>query len=157
MAVEIERKFLVASDGWKKHIVRSGAIRQGYLSTGGPITLRIRIIDDAHALITIKGERQGISRPEFEYAIPVADGREMLALANGAETVKRRHLLDLPGGEWIVDVFEGAHQGLVLAEVELEHPEAEITLPDWLGKEVSNDPAYYNSNLAMAARRQNPR
>lgn len=157
MGIEIERKFLVSGDGWQQHAVQSGAIVQGYLTEGEAVTLRIRIIEDNTALLTIKGERQGLSRPEFEYDIPLEDARDMLALAGGAVIRKRRFLLDLPGGEWIVDVFEGVHQGLVLAEVELPAPDAVVTLPDWLGKEVTEDPRYYNSSLAAEARRQNPR
>jgi adenylate cyclase len=157
MGVEIERKFLVAGDGWQKHVVQSGAIVQGYLTDGGAVTLRIRIIEQSTALLTIKGARQGLSRPEFEYDIPLTDARDMLALAGGAVIRKRRFLLDLSGGEWIVDVFEGEHHGLVLAEVELPAPDAVVTLPDWLGDEVTDDPRYYNSALAAQARQQNPR
>lgn len=157
MGVEIERKFLVVGDGWQRHVVQSGAIVQGYLTEGGSVTLRVRIIEDQIALITIKGERQGLSRPEFEYDIPMDDAREMLALADGALVSKRRYLLDLKGGEWIVDVFEGAHRGLVLAEVEIESEDAVLDLPDWLGTEVTEDPRYNNSTLAAEARQQNPR
>lgn len=157
MGIEIERKFLVTGNGWQKHVVQSGAIVQGYLTEGEAVTLRIRIIDNATALFTIKGKRDGISRPEFEYSVPLEDAHHMLALTGGAVVEKRRFLLDLSDGEWVVDVFEGVHEGLVLAEVELDRADATVTIPDWLGKEVTEDARYYNSSLAAQARRQNPR
>jgi CYTH domain-containing protein len=150
MAIEIERKFLVASDGWRPHVVESQTLRQGYLSTGGAgVTVRVRSIDDRTGFITIKSGGAALARAEFEYEVPIADARQLLGLSRGAQIEKTRHLLDLPGGDWVVDEFLGRHKGLLLAEVELETPTGPLELPDWLGAEVTGNPQYYNSSLAM--------
>jgi adenylate cyclase len=150
MAIEIERKYLVAGPGWKQHVVSSHALRQGYLTTGGAgVTVRVRSIDDARGFITIKSGGSALARAEFEYEVPIADARQLLALSRGAQIEKTRHMLDLPGGEWVVDEFRGRHAGLLVVEVELKSPTATLELPPWLGAEVTGDPQYYNSSLAM--------
>jgi len=150
MAIEIERKFLVHGDRWRTSIIESHDLRQGYLTTGGSgVTVRIRSIDDTKAFITIKSGGSALARAEFEYQVPITDARQMLGLSRGAQIEKTRYLLDLKGGEWVVDVFGGRHRGLVLCEVELKTPGAVLTLPDWIDREVTGDPQYYNSALAM--------
>ncbi|MBN9310638.1 MAG: CYTH domain-containing protein [Devosia sp.] len=150
MAIEIERKFLVASDGWRPLVASSHTLRQGYLSTGGSgVTVRVRTVDDRQGFITIKSGGSALARAEFEYEVPIADARQLLGLSRGAQIDKTRHRLDLPGGEWVVDEFGGRHRGLVIAEVELESPTGQLALPDWLGNEVTGNPQYYNSSLAM--------
>ncbi len=150
MAIEIERKFLLASDAWRALVRRSSTLRQGYLSTGGSgVTVRIRSIDDQQGFITIKSGGSALARAEFEYEVPIADTRQMLGLSRGAQIEKTRHQLDLPGGEWVVDEFLGRHRGLIIAEVELADPAIELELPAWLGEEVTGNPQYYNSSLAM--------
>jgi adenylate cyclase len=149
MAIEIERKFLLASDAWRPLVRESRTLRQGYLSTGGAVTVRVRSIDDQQGFITIKSGGSALARTEFEYEVPIEDARQMLGLSRGGQIEKTRHLLDLAGGEWVVDEFLGRHRGLVIAEVELTHPTAELELPSWLGDEVTGDPQYYNSSLAM--------
>lgn len=150
MAIEIERKFLVAKPGWRDRVTASHQLRQGYLTTGGTgVTVRVRSVDDAVGFITIKSGGSALARAEFEYTIPIPDARQLLSLSRGAQIEKTRHLLDLPGGEWIVDEFRGRHAGLLLAEVELKSPTAALDLPAWLGAEVTGDPQYYNSSLAM--------
>lgn len=151
MAIEIERKFLVSGDGWRQHVIRGERLKQGYLSTGNGVTVRIRTIDDDRAFITIKGGGSALARAEFEYPIPIADARQLLGHCTGIPITKHRHVLDLPGGDWIVDVFEGRHEGLVLAEVELQAPTGDLALPGWLGREVTGDPQFYNSSLAALA------
>ncbi len=148
MPVEIERKFLVAGNGWRAHVLGTQRLRQGYLAADTGITLRVRTIDDARAVITIKAGGPGLSRNEFEYPIPIRDARQLLALATGEVLAKRRHTLDLPGGDWVLDEFEGTHAGLLLAEVELPTTDALPPLPSWLGDEVTSDPRYYNAALA---------
>ncbi len=150
MAIEIERKFLVEGDGWLPHVIRTEQLRQGYLSTGGGVTVRIRTVNDAAAFITIKGGGSALARAEFEYAIPIEDARQLFGYCANQPILKRRHILDLPGGEWIVDAFEGRHLGLTLAEVELKPPFGALDLPAWLGREVTSDPHYYNSTLSAA-------
>lgn len=150
MAIEIERKFLVTGDGWRTAVTRSRKIMQGYLTTGGGgVTVRVRIVDDAHGFLTIKGGGSALARAEFEYEVPIADARQIVGLSRGGRIEKTRHLLDLPGGEWVVDEFGGRNAGLMLAEVELETANGALSLPDWLGEEVTGDARYYNSSLAM--------
>ncbi len=148
MGVEIERKFLVASDSWQSEATRVRHLVQGYLPTNRRVSVRVRVSDDS-AVLTIKGETSGITRPEFEYAIPVADAEQMLgALARPGVVDKHRHDVLHAGRRWEVDVFHGDNAGLVLAEVELESAEDELELPTWVGQEVSDDPRYFNAALA---------
>lgn len=153
MAIEIERKFLIAAEGWRQHVTSVKRLRQGYLSMGGTVTVRVRTVDDAVGYITIKNGGSALARAEFEYEVPIADARQMLSFCRGALIEKRRHALDLSGGEWVVDAFEGQHDGLLLAEVEFDDPAAVLELPNWLGREVTGDPRYYNSSLATLAGR----
>lgn len=148
MGVEIERKFLVVSDTWKSHVVSEKRIVQGYLAHTDATTVRVRVKGET-AYITIKGTSSGISRSEFEYEIPVADAEAMLAqMAQGPVIDKVRHLIEVDGHTWELDVFAGDNAGLVMAEVELSDAEEAFTVPDWAGLDVSDDPRYYNVNLA---------
>lgn len=146
MAIEIERKFLVKGDAWRSLAV--GVLyRQGYISRGNGRTVRVRQAGD-RAYLTIKGRAIGLSRSEFEYEIPVDDAEIMLTtLCDQPLIEKKRYRIKIGDLIWEVDEFLGENQGLVLAEVELEQAEQTITLPDWIGAEVSGDPRYYNSNL----------
>lgn len=148
MGIEIERKFLVAGDGWRALVTRSATLRQGYLASGGVATVRVRTIGDERGYLTIKADGTALSRAEFEYEIPVAEARQLLRYCGGAQIEKVRHWLALGGGEWVVDEFRGRHEGLVLAEVELESATATFETPAWLGQEVTGDARYYNSRLA---------
>jgi len=150
MAQEVERKFLVHSQAWRTAADEGHFIRQGYLSSNGKATVRVRSFDDQHAFITIKGARNGIVRAEYEYAIPIEDGRELLLIAQPHVLDKRRFQVVHAGLTWEVDVFEGRHQGLMMAEIELDGNRQEVVLPGWLGKEVSDDERYYNAALASA-------
>jgi CYTH domain-containing protein len=148
MGTEIERKFLVSGDGWQHAASRH--IRQGYLSLDTARTVRVRVVDeDAQAHITIKGVSVGATRSEFEYAIPYADGLALLALCLSPLIEKRRYTLDFAGAMWVVDVFEGANAGLRVAEVELTHAEQAVSLPPWVGAEVTDDARYFNANLVI--------
>jgi adenylate cyclase len=151
MGREIERKFLVSGDAWRELVTRSDTIRQGYLSSTGGVTVRIRTINDRKGFITIKSGGSAIERAEYEYEIPIEDARELLMRCPGRLIEKRRHHLGLEGGEWVVDEFAGRHAGLILLEVELPSAAASIDLPDWLGEEVSGKAEYYNSTLAALA------
>jgi adenylate cyclase len=150
MGQEIERKFLVVSDAWQAAAVGSTLLRQGYLSSNAKATVRVRSRDDAEAVLTLKGQVQGITRAEYEYDIPIADARELLALAEPHVIDKRRHLVPFGGLMWEVDVFGGRHAGLVLAEIELDSEDQAVILPDWVGAEVSRDDRYSNASLARA-------
>lgn len=148
MAKEIERKFLVKSDAWRAYATRSIAIEQGYLSRQVDCTVRVRTWGEM-AYLTVKGKTQGATRLEYEYEIPVDEAREMLReLAQGEPLRKTRFLVPADGGLiWEIDVFEGAHRGLVTAEIELPDEAQPFVRPDWLGEDVTGDPRYFNSNL----------
>lgn len=148
MAIEIERKFLVVGDGWRAAATGSSALRQGYLSTSAKATVRIRIVDDAQAFLTLKGPTTGISRAEFEYEVPLDEGRALLEMARPHVVEKCRHLVPHAGLTWEVDVFEGLHAGLIVAEVELSSADQAVILPDWAGGEVSLDDRYANASLS---------
>jgi adenylate cyclase len=149
MPLEIERKFLVVGSGWDDG--SPGArMTQGYLAKGAGTTVRVRICGHDEAWLTIKGRPRGISRPEFEYPIPVAEARDLLDLCDGPPIDKTRHRVEFRGHVWEVDVFHGANEGLVVAEVELEAEEVDPPLPPWVGREVSQEARYYNSRLVAA-------
>lgn len=150
MAEEIERKFLVVSDGWKALAESSSLLRQGYLSSNAKATVRVRTWDDQVARLTLKGAAQGMVRAEYEYEIPMADALEMLVMAEPHVLEKRRHLVRFGGLLWEIDVFEGRHAGLVIAEVELEQVDQPVALPDWVGAEVTDDDRYYNASLSRS-------
>jgi len=150
MGVEIERKFLVLTNDWRGAAGPATRLRQGYLSQAGGVTARVRCAGD-DAFLTVKGPRDGLARPEFEYPIPVRDAERMLSrLAQSAPLLKVRYPVTVRGLTWEVDVFEGPHQGLVLAEIELEHPSQEIDIPAWIGEEVTADRRYRGSALARS-------
>lgn len=145
MAVEIERKFLVLP-GW---VPRDAGdhIRQGYIAASPECSVRVRTRGD-RAYLTIKGPTLGLSRLEFEYAIPVADAAEMLTRLCTAVVDKHRYLEVHGHHTWEVDVFHGANEGLVLAEVEMTTEADVVALPPWAGIEVTHDTRYRNSRLA---------
>ncbi|HLL22590.1 MAG TPA: CYTH domain-containing protein [Kofleriaceae bacterium] len=145
MANEIERKFRV-DPTW--HPPGEGtAFEQGYLNTAPERTVRVRIEGD-RAKLTIKGASAGISRPEFEYDIPLDDARQLLGLCEPSVVTKRRHVVEHAGKEWEVDVFGGDNEGLIVAELELAAEHETFERPPWLRDEVSDDRRYYNSQLA---------
>jgi CYTH domain-containing protein len=147
MGTEIERKFLVVGDGWRPG-PPGVLVRQGYLAQSPTCTVRVRVAGD-EAYLTIKGETTGISRREYEYPIPAEEANEMLDVLCPKPLIEKvRHYRDFGGLRWEIDEFLGENAGLILAEVELESEDREITLPDWAGADVSDDPRYYNVNLA---------
>jgi CYTH domain-containing protein len=156
MPTEIERKFLVKGEAWRS--LATGTIyRQGYLSTKKGCSVRVRLVGE-QGYLTIKGLSQGISRAEYEYSIPAEDAQEMLdnlcvreASGEGYRPIieKTRYKIDFAGLIWEVDEFAGENQGLIVAEVELTDEHQVIELPDWIGKEVSDDPRYFNVNLVQ--------
>ncbi|AGA90473.1 hypothetical protein Thimo_1696 [Thioflavicoccus mobilis 8321] len=148
MAIEIERKFLVAGDGWRAAVLSETRILQGYLANQATATVRARVAGE-RAYLTIKGPGNGLSRSEYEYPIPVADAEAMLReLAVSPPIEKTRHRVRVGDHVWDLDVFAGANAGLVMAEVELAAEDEVFARPDWLGEEVTGDPRYYNLSLA---------
>ena len=119
MPLEIERKFLVANDGWRGFVTRQIRIRDGLIASTGGNKARVRI-PDSNATIALKSRRNGPTRTEFEYAIPYSDAMEMLrTMCDGRVLEKVRHDVPHAGAVWHVDVYEGILSGVVLAEVEL--------------------------------------
>lgn len=148
MAKEIERKFLVKTNGWRGEVTSSSDFVQAYVAAVEDRSLRVRVIDDRRATLTIKIGRQMISRDEFEYEIPVADAKDLIGSALGIVLEKTRYEVVHEGFTWEVDVYAGAYEGLVVAEVELQHEEQQPPLPSWIGGEVTGDRRF--SNLVMA-------
>lgn len=146
MPLEIERKFLVADDSWRDG-TPGVRIAQGYLSQDPDRSVRIRVGGEK-AWITIKGRTEGITRVEFEYAIPVADAPALLGLCLPSAIEKTRHEISYAGHLWEIDVFHGENEGLVIAEVELADEAVSPELPQWVGAEVSADARYFNASLA---------
>ncbi len=155
--IEIERKFLVRGDGYKQQAFGSSHIRQGYICSERGRTVRIRIRDE-RAYITIKGPSLdgGLSRYEFEQEIPLDDAEKLLTLCEPGVIDKRRWLVKSGAHTFEVDEFFGDNAGLVMAEVELSAPDEEPKMPDFIGKEVTGDRRYYNSQLRRCPYRSWP-
>jgi CYTH domain-containing protein len=152
--VEIERKFLVSEEKWKNLRPTLGqgcSLRQGYLHIGRECVVRVRVAG-AHGWLTIKGNRTGATRAEFEYRIPEADAEILIATACGNRVIeKTRYVTRYQGTEWTVDQFHGPHNGLLLAEVELTDERAALDIPPWATREVTDDERFYNQYLASHA------
>ena len=147
MGIEIERKFLVVGDAWKR--APAVAYAQGYLNRDKQRTVRVRIVE-GQAWLTVKGVSAGATRAEFEYAIPVADAEQLLALCDGPLVRKLRRVVVHEGSTWEIDEFQGDNAGLVVAEIELRSEDEAFAAPAWLGAEVTHDARYFNSSLATA-------
>jgi len=146
MGIEIERKFLVVGEAWKQS--PGQRYSQGYLNRDPARTVRVRVVG-SQAWLTIKGRNQGATRAEFEYEIPLADGLQLLGLCEGPLIDKIRRLVPHAGMSWEVDEFLGENAGLVVAEIELSTSDQAFEAPPWLGAEVTEDPRYFNSQLAQ--------
>jgi len=146
MGKEIERKFLVNGDAWRS-LGQGTCYRQGYLSTVKERTVRVRTIADK-GYLTVKGVTEGIARAEFEYEIPVDDANALLdGLCERPLIEKDRYKISHGDHTWEVDEFFGDNAGLIMAEVELESEDQAFETPEWVGREVSDDPRYFNANL----------
>ena len=151
MAIEIERKFLLKNDKWRRDAhdqpIAGIPFRQGYLPTQNGITVRVRL-EGADAKLTIKGKTAGLARAEYEYSIPLQDAQQMLdTLCDKPLIEKVRYCRSEQGYIWEIDEFGGDNQGLIVAEIELDSEDEQPPLPDWVGQEVSGDPRYFNSSL----------
>lgn len=147
--IEIERKFLVNSDAFKKHASSEARIVQGFLNTQPERTVRVRIKGES-AFLTVKGRSNssGTSRFEWEKEIEVADAELLLELCEKGSIAKTRY--EIPSGKhtYEVDEFHKENKGLIVAEIELSNENETFEKPDWLGKEVTGDIKYYNSQLS---------
>ena len=150
MAQEIERKFLVLDDSFKHEAFSKSHIQQGYICSERGRTVRVRIRDD-RAYLTIKGpsENGGLSRYEFEREIPLEDGKQMMRLCEPGIIDKTRWLVKSGKHTFEVDEFFGDNEGLVVAEVELAYEDEPYEKPNFIGKEVTGDRRYYNSQLRL--------
>jgi len=157
MSIEIERKFLVTDDSYTAEASAVFGLKQGYLSRDINRTVRVRTLEVKRsktwdsfyrtAYITVKGLTVGCSRPEFEYEVPYADGIAMLELCDSKVIEKTRYVISKENCMWEVDEFHGTDQGLVIAEIELTNETDQFELPSWVGKEVTGNILYYNSNM----------
>jgi len=150
MAEEIERKFLLRNEDWRG-LAPGKAYVQGYVAGNERCSVRVRIVGRSAAL-NIKSAAAGACRSEYEYAIPPADAQRMLDLfvPQRALIEKTRYCIEYKGFCWEIDEFHGSNQGLVVAEIELEREDQSFEKPAWIGEEVTDDPRYYNANLARA-------
>ena len=148
MAQEIERKYLVLDDSFKHEAFSKSHIQQGYICSERGRTVRIRI-RDTRAYITIKGPslNGGLSRYEFEQEIPLDDAQQLMQLCEPGIIDKTRGLVKSDRHTFEVDEFHGDNDGLVMAEVELENEQDTPKIPHFIGKEVTGDRRYYNSQL----------
>ena len=149
MALEIERRFLVHGDQWREAIRWQAQLQQGYLVSGPQgFTVRVRTAKQ-EAWLTLKtaGSANGLLRQEFEYPIPLEDARSLLDLAP-SQLSKWRYGLNWPGGDWVLDVFEGSNAPLVVAEVELQDPEQAVPIPPCCVLELTGRPSLSNAALA---------
>ena len=149
MALEIERRFLVHGELWREAIGWQAHLQQGYLVSGPQgLTVRVRTAKQ-EAWLTLKtaGSANGLVRQEFEYPIPLEDARSLLDLAP-SQLSKWRYGLNWPGGDWVLDVFEGSNAPLVVAEVELQDPEQAVPIPPCCVLELTGRPSLSNAALA---------
>lgn len=153
MPREIERKFLLTGEGWRALAERRQRMTQGYIATGDRISVRVRIAGD-DARLNIKSGGLVASRLEYDYAVPVGDARELLALAVGPLIEKTRHFVLYGGMTWEVDEFHGDNSGLVVAELELDREDQAFARPPWAGAEVTHLKRYYNVSLVNHPYRQ---
>ncbi len=148
MAVEIEHKFLLANNDWRKQVSYSVKYKQGYLSAVATSSIRVRVSNDK-AWLNIKSATIGTHRHEYEYEIPLSDAQEIITnLCRKPIIEKTRHIVIDDNNTWEIDEFEGDNSGLIVAEIELLEVGADFSIPAWLGEEVTSDHRYYNNNLA---------
>jgi adenylate cyclase len=147
VAREIERKYRVQNDDWRREAGAGTMYRQGYLSLDPERSVRVRA-GGGQAFLTIKGQSQGAAREEFEYPIPEQDAGQLLdTLCIQPLIEKTRYVIRRGHLKWEIDEFHGRNRGLIIAEVELADDRQPVDLPAWLGEEVTRDPRYYNLSL----------
>ena len=149
MSLEIERKFLVKNEDFKKEFYQKKQLKQGYLNSDKNRTVRVRISDD-HAFLTIKGKSNstGTTRFEWEKEIDVSEAERLLLLCEPSIIDKIRFYIKSEHHIYEVDEFFGENKGLIVAEIELNSENESFKKPLWLGKEVTGDKKYYNSSLS---------
>lgn len=153
VGVEIERKFLLASDAWRPHADAGTCMVQGYLVDMAAVehgfahsSVRVRI-EGEQARLNIKSAQLGIQRREYEYPVPLADAEHMLSELCRGCLEKRRYRVAVEDHVFEIDEFGGTNAGLIVAELELGSVAADYPRPDWLGRDVSHLARYYNVHL----------
>lgn len=152
MAFEIERKFLVKETSFITKLPKGKKIVQAYLALLPEKNVRVRIVNDTQAFITIKSKINKLKKYEFEYEIPIGDAFMLLdSLCYKPFIEKIRYDILIENSKWEVDVFSGKFEGLVIAEIELPEESSSFTKPYWVGQEVTDDPKYSNSEMVKRA------
>jgi adenylate cyclase len=156
MAIEIERKFRLAGDGWRGEVSRSTLLRQGYIANTTRASVRVRLAGES-GWLSVKAMTRALARSEYEVEIPASDANEMLdRLCEGPLIEKWRHIVVYQGSRWEIDEFLGENAGLLIAELELDREDEVFARPPWLGAEVTHDERYYNFRLAQRPYRHWP-
>ncbi len=152
MSIEIERKFLVKNDLYKKESFKCAKIKQGFLNSNKNRVVRIRIID-SKGFITIKGisSKNGLTRFEWEKEIDCNEAKSLLYLCEKGVIEKNRYFVNYDSHIYEIDEFIGENEGLVVAEIELKTEDENFKKPSWLGQEVTGITKYYNSELSKKA------
>lgn len=144
MGIEIERKFLLNNSDWRNEAGEPVRFRQGYLVGSDKSSVRVRVEGDK-AYINIKSATLGIQRQEYQYSIPIDEAEEILNTLCGKPLIeKNRYYIKKNKHTWEIDEFFGDNQGLIVAEIELDHEDELFEKPGWLGEDVSDDTRYYN-------------
>jgi adenylate cyclase len=152
MSFEIERKFLVVNDCWRASVIDSDVIRDGTVSEHNGAKVRVRL-GRAGAWLTVKSDRSGPSRLEYEYEIPRSDAEEMLTrICDQNIFEKARHKVEHAGNIWLIDIYGGRLSGIVLAEIELQSEDEYFELPDWTGQEVTYNARFHKRTIARLCR-----
>ena len=148
MGIEIERRFLVENEDWRSQVIASENFNQAYLNESSPEwTIRIRIINNNQAYITLKSSLNGFTNYEFEYEIPIQDAIELFNLSKNKIT-KTRYQLKINKKIWVVDFFYGSNSSLKIAEIELTSESESIKIPLWCGQEITGIKSLSNASLA---------
>ena len=147
MALEIERRFLIKNDNWKKFIVKKIYIEQGYLSNSlDSWIIRVRLLDK-NSKIALKKHIKGFTNFEFEYSIPRSDAETIMS--NLSHTIKKeRFFLEVEKKSWIIDCFKENNYPLEIAEIELSNEDEDLLLPSFISKEITGLTHYSNFSLA---------
>ena len=147
MALEIERRFLIKNDNWKKFITEKIFIEQGYLSQSlDNWIIRIRFTGQDFK-IAFKKHIKSFTNFEFEYSIPQKDGETIMS--NLSNTIKKeRFFLEVENKSWIIDCFKENNYPLEIAEIELSNEEEDLSLPSFISKEITGLTDYSNFSLS---------
>jgi CYTH domain-containing protein len=147
MALEIERRFLIKNDNWKKFISKKIFIEQGYLSKSlDDWIIRIRFSGKDYK-VAFKKHIKSFTNFEFEYSVPQKDGE--IIMANLSNTIKKeRFFLEIEKKSWIIDCFKDNNYPLEIAEIELSNEEEDVSLPSFISNEITGLKHYSNFSLA---------